>query len=176
MENAIRISGSLDTETDSVSMMLANDLSEDKYTTSGGVMFKFSYQNDFKLELNSVVDIITGENVYGKDLDKKIQFIDDDLKILSPKETIEQALYIILTTTRGSIPEFPGDGYDKTLMTNINRTFTMFPVLFRQLYAVVKKDDTFKSFSLLNIRREEDVLKIDVSVETRLNEVLKFTL
>jgi hypothetical protein len=150
---------------------LYNDLREEDYSPEGGKILKITFRNNSEIVINSIIDSPVGDRVYGIDLDKKIQFKDNDLKILSPKETIIQSFGILINLTKGSVPEFPSDGIDKSILgSNINSV--QYPVLFRQISSLFSKDDTFKDFSISKIDRVNDSIYIEVQARTRLNDVL----
>jgi hypothetical protein len=152
---------------------LENDLIEEDYSPAGGVVLKVSFKNNLEFKIKTVQKAPRGEEVYGRDFDKYIHYNEagDDLDILSPGETIRQAYEVLLRLTKGSVPEFPKDGYDKSLISS-NIHSLQYPVLFRQLSAIFSKDDTFKSFTFNKVSRDVNAVLIDTSVVTRLNEVL----
>lgn len=163
--------GYLNPNDDWVDIALRNDLTEEDYNIDGGVKIKIVFQNNLNYKLNSVIDSISGEKVYGRDIQKKIEFENEDLKILSYKDTIIQAYNILLKTVKGSVPEFIGDGIDKALVgSNINTI--QYPILIRQLADLFSKDDSFIEFSVDRIYREIDHVFIEVSVKTRIGESL----
>lgn len=161
---------------DWVELALSNDLREEDYTNEGGYILKVDFQNNELLILNSVVDSIdTVEKAYGLDIDRKLTFDDSDLKVLSPRQTIEQAANILVGLQRGDNPAFPNDGVDVNKLIGSSLIGISYPTIFRQLSNSFSKDDTFKSFSVINIRQNQDALFVDFSIETRAGDVLNRT-
>lgn len=165
--------GSNDQQNDWVTIALRNDLIEEQYTPDGGNNLIVGYRNKLTVRLNSVVDNITGEKAYGIDIDRKITFEDEDLKPLSYKQTIKQAVDILANLTQGDTPEFPQDGIQSSVVVGSNRASIAYPILFRQFYATFRKDDTLKSLIVTKIDNTVDALQIQFSVETRLGEEIQ---
>lgn len=157
---------------DWVNLSISNNMREEDYDLQGGHIFKFTFQNDYRIQLKSVIDNITVDNLYGKDLDKKLSFVDNDLNTLSPKDTIYQAVNILIGLIKGDVPEFPNDGIDKQLISKLNKSFNVFPSLFRQIYNVFSKDDTIKAITLNDIKIIEDSVRMEIQIETRLSELI----
>ena len=157
-------------QNDWVNIALRNDLREEDYTEDGGVHLKIVFQNNADYKLKGVLDSISGVNIYGKDINKKITYVDNDLDVLGYTDTRDQTFTILLNTFRGSVPEFPNDGFDKGLLgSNVNSI--QYPVIIRQLSDVFAKDDLFKTISISDIHREQDMIFAKISVRTRVGDV-----
>lgn len=165
--------GYSDPNNDWKELALKNDLKEEDYDEEGGNIFKFSWQNDYRFIINTVVDTITKDTLYGKDIDKKIQFINDDISTLNTNKTLYQTINILMNLLKGDNPEFPDDGVDKSLLTKLNRNFNIYPSLFRQIYNTFSKDDTLKSVAITDIKKEQDAIMMEFKIETRTNEVIE---
>lgn len=164
--------GYLTPNDDWVNLALRNNLREEDYTSEGGIKIKIVFQNNLNYKLNSVLDSISGEKIYGIDLQKKLIYENNDLGYLSYKDTMEQTFSILLNIVKGSVPEFIGDGIDKALVgSNINSI--QYPILIRQLVDIFSKDDSFVEFLIDDIYREIDSVFLKLSVKSRIGEVLK---
>jgi hypothetical protein len=167
-----------DPNNDWVEIAQQNSLREDDYDIEGGSLLTITFQNNANLVIQSVIGGVSGEKVYGKDLNRTLSFQDADedgfydLKTESYKNTIFQAYEILIGTFKGSIPEFPNDGINKGLLGG-NRNAIQYPVLFRQLANIFSKDDTFKNFQITGISRSQDKLSLDAKAVTRIGEVLE---
>lgn len=149
---------------------LSNNIIEEDYTKEGGCRMKLSLQNNSVVSINSVVDNLNGKKVYGKDLNREVILEDGDLKTLNYDETIKQSFDILLSTNKGSVPQFPQDGIDKSAFVGRNMNSVSFPSIFRQLVQLFRKDDTFKELSILGVDQLEDSMHIKLSAKTRLDE------
>lgn len=162
--------GSSDRDTDWVTIALRNDLREEDYNTYGGNKLVVSGKNNATIKLRSVVDNIFGERVYGIDLHRKLQFVDDDLLALSYKDTMKQTVEVLANLRRGMTPEFPSDGIS---VNPGNRKNMAFPVLIRQMTQTFRKDDTIQTLSIKNIETKEDALFLNFEVTTRLGDLFQ---
>jgi len=172
LENLSKTVGSVDVENDWIKIALRNDLAEEDYTTEGGNVLSIAFRNKLKINIQSIVDNIDGEKIYGIDINKQITFIDDDLQALSYQDTIKQTVDVLANLRMGHTPEFPLDGVQSKLVVGSNRNSVAYPILFRQLYSTFQKDDTLKSFAVKKIENTEDILEMDFEVETRFGEVV----
>lgn len=165
------IAGSSDKENDWVRLALRNDITEEDYTTSGGTRMKLTAE-DTGPSLDSVVDNLTGENIYGKDLNRTLTFTDNDLEALTPAKTIKQSVEILSQLRQGDNPEFETFGIQTALTVGSNYASFAYPTLFRQLSDTFKSDDTLKSFKILKLERHEDGIFLEFEVESRMGEFL----
>lgn len=151
---------------------IRNRVKEEDYDNEGGNILKISFQRNQDFKIDSVVDNISGKNVYGVDIDKSFAFENDDIKFLTPDETIKQAFKILLGLKKRDNLEFPTLGIDKSSIVGQNLASITYPILFRQLYNTFVTDDTLKSIAITNIEQVDDRIEIEVRAETRLNEVV----
>lgn len=167
-----------DPNNDWYNIAIDNDLTEEEYTTEGGVSMKLSYPRSNKtLQLNSVMDVMIGKKIYGIDLHRKLTFAtqnqDTDLNILSHDQTIKQAVDILIKLKRNSNPDRPFQGLQTNLIVGGNRALFNFPIIIRQLSEVFSTDDTLQNFTVQNIEFDQDNLSASYQVETRLSESFK---
>lgn len=153
-----------------VQIALRNDIAEEDYTPAGGTRLSISMQNGASIQLRSVVDNIAGEKVYGLDIDREISFADDDLSVLSYKDTIQQAVEILAALKQGDNPEFPDEGIQSGVVVGSNRNAIAFPILMRQYYNTFSKDDTLRALKITRLENAEDRLLMEFTVETRIGE------
>jgi hypothetical protein len=172
IEKISRKLGSFDEENDWVKLSIQNDLNEEKYTSQGGVLLNANLSNNFNFDIKNIVDGLTKENLFGKDIQKKIEFTGGDIKTLSGETSLLQTIDTIFSTVKGSIIEFPEDGFENGLIgTNVN-AFN-YPSLFRNLMAMFQKDDRFQSLELIDLIQEKDLVFLKVQVTTKLGSVYK---
>jgi len=168
--------GSPNPQEDSVDIALRNDLREEDYTSDGGVLLKVSLQESGAgVKINTVVDNMTGESLYGLDLPRVLEFSpeDSDFVVLSFKDTVRQAIDILAELRNNDNPEFPTDGISQANAVGVSQNAILFPLLFRQLYNTFQKDDTLSTFSITNIRKDEDYVAVEYEVQTRLGELIQ---
>lgn len=156
---------------------LNNQLNEEDYTYKGGTLLEVNLKGALSsFFILSVIDVINGKSVYGADIQQKIQFIENDLATLSFDQTILQSVAILLNFKRGDAPEYRDLGIQQSVAVGTTRGSLQFPAIFRQLVQVFSTDDSLKDFKLINLRFDQDALKLDFQINTRLDEVLNQTL
>lgn len=170
LESVSEKGGAVDPQNEWINDALNAKITEENYNNEGGLSFDFILKNDSDFILKSVIDIITKDNFYGKDIYKKIIFDSNDLLSLSPKETISQSIDTLINLRKGNNPEFPGDGIDKMLIGTLNQNSSIYPAVFRQIYETFNRDDRFSSISILNLKKENDAVFIEIAIKTKLGE------
>jgi len=150
-----------------------NNLTEEDYTPEGGAFLNVSFRSSFSLTVRAVVDKLSGNNIYGKDIAKKLTFVDNDIVILDPLDTFMQAVDILIQLKKEDNPEFPSQGYNEKLIVGSNVNYLNFPTLLRQLTETFKTDDTISSMRVLDFSRDADAIHIQYEVEGRLGDIQK---
>jgi len=156
-------------EDDWIDLAIKNDVSEEDYDEEGGTLLKVTFSNNRSINITSVVDVMVGLNVLGKDISREIVFENDDIKILTPKNTITQSTKIKFEIRKGTIPEFPEIGIP--IVEGSNYNFLRYPIIFRELSQLFRLDDTFKSIEITDIRRDQDAIFMDVKIKSKLKEI-----
>lgn len=163
--------GSSNSINDWSNIVINNNIKEEDYSFEGGNKLKISFTNNLNYFVDSVIDSISGEKLYGKDIDCNFVFEDNDIVTLEYRNNIIQQTKILLGLVKGSVPEFPLDGIDKGFIgSNINAI--QYPILMRQQSMVFEKDDRYKSISINKFETKDETLMIDLEITTKLDEVL----
>ena len=168
------VAGSSDRQNDWAQLAINNDLREEDYTPLGGTVLSLT-SVDAGPSIDSVIDNLVGENILGKDVNRTINFIDDDLATLTPKQTFQQAIDIYSQLRQGDNPEFPEDGIQAALLVGSSFATFQYQQLIDQLTTTFQTDDTVKSIEVLNITRNQDALFVNFQVESRLGDLLEGT-
>lgn len=152
-----------------------NNLREEDYALNKDTPIQLSIDGVLNLgiRLESVVDVLNGKSIYGKDLHKSLQYDTntEDLRVLSYDDTVLQSVEILLKLRKRDNPDFPELGLQSTVIVGSNRALMNFPIINRQLIETFSSDDTLKQFTVLLLKTVEDNVSIDFEVFTRLNEV-----
>lgn len=155
---------------------LDNQLAEEDYSSQGGNDLQLQLDRNVSLGLivNSVVDILRGKSIYGKDLNKKLTIdpIEQDFLVLDYDETILQSVNILINLKKNDNPDYPTLGLQSAVAIGGTRSALNFPIIIRQLTQVFSSDDTLKNFKVNQIKIEQDNLLVDFTVMTRLNEIV----
>jgi len=151
-----------------VGIALSNNKREEDYDNTGGDAFKIEFTSPEQSELDSIIDVMTSsDKLYGIDLSRDLEFVDDDLLILSYFETFKQSVDNAMSLKKGQNPEFPFDGIDSRIAIGYNYSALSLPVIFRQIIGSVSKDDSIKSFKIINIRNDQDALFIEYETSSK---------
>jgi hypothetical protein len=173
LENVSVLNGSIDFENDWFEIAVANNLKETAYSPESlNTISVTQKRTAFVFDIVSVVDIMNGHNVYGKDLNKTILFANDDLLVLSPKDTIYQAVDILINLKKGDNCQYPNHGRSSMIGPGNAVSMMLSSVLSRQLNDTFANDDTLSSFALTDIKIQGDVAKYAFTITTRLNEFI----
>jgi hypothetical protein len=151
---------------------VSNHLTEEGYTMKGGASLKLNLpviNNGIKVD--AVIAVMQGKAIYGIDIYKKIQFLNEDLTILGYDETIEQSVDILANLKRNDNPAYPNDGLQREVVQGGTRASLNFPIIQRQFASTFATDDTLKNFTVTGIDIDADNLTMNFEVTTRLNEV-----
>lgn len=164
-----------DPQNDWYGIAIENNLSEDDYTTQGGKILDITMENNnnTNMQINSVVDIMKGKSVFGRDVDQNIHFKDDDIAYLNEDDTIIQAISILTKLKKRDNLDFLNHGLQSNLIVGQNKSLFNFPIVERQMQDTFANDDTLKNFRLTQFRFEQDSIYIEFEVENRLNEVMQ---
>ncbi len=157
-----------------VETALENQLREEDYTLDGGALIQVIYKNNASLSINGIVDNIDSANkTYGLDIDQNIGFSNDDLNVLSYKDTMLQSAAILGNLKKGDDPAFPNRGIDVKSIVGQNAKLASlaYPIVFRQLAANFATDDSFKSFKITDVKKDNTEAKFEYTVSTRAGEV-----
>lgn len=167
--------GSDDANQDWSEIATSNSLMELDYTEEGGNVLDVKNTDNRIFNLSSVVDVMVGDNILGKDLAEKILIDADDIEALSTNDTMVQSAGICLEVVRGSVPEFPILGISKQLIGSDVNTLRM-SSLVREVNNNFRTDDSFKSVEMTRSKIEGDVAFYDFRIVSRLNNEINKTL
>ena len=137
-------------------LLLSNQVIEEDYTNNGGRLLNVRVPNDTTFNLENIVDTLSYQNVYGKDIACKLEIQSDGgLKTLEGRDSLQQTYSTIMSTIRGSIPEFPEDGVPDYVFGS-NKNIIQYPIIFRSLLSIIQKDKRFTGLELLDINKDQD--------------------
>lgn len=172
LENISRAIGNESSNDGWYSIAISNDLHEEGYDLSGGNEIKIFFRDGVPVIISDVVDIMNGDNIYGKDIYKVITFEDDDLKSLDPKDAVQQCLDTLVSIRRGSVPEYPEFGIRNIAGSNIMSI--AYPIISRQLRQTIMSDSVVMNVTVSNIEIYGDAVKISAVIKTKLSdEIIK---
>ena len=101
-----------------VSLMLNNDMNENDWEIDKLSNVRVYVSNQTSIVVNSIIDVPIGKRIYGRDMNRKIEFVDNDFKLIEYTDNVEQKCNILLELEQGDIPEFPIFGKDPVLTSS----------------------------------------------------------
>lgn len=163
------------TDFDWVVMAIRNNIREEDYTLDGGLKIKSSFANNSLIQVDTVVDTINEENIYGKDINKKIKFDADnqDFLILSADDTFFQMLDINLNLKKGDNPHFRNDGINSSSLSSSSSNIS-YAIIFKDIYATLSKEDTISSIKITNIVKKDTAIFIEIEILGVRGDVFSF--
>jgi len=162
-----------DSENDWTKIAMSNDLMEADWNVNEGKQLTLYYEKFQRDIVTSFVDNLVGEKIYGKDIDRKITFEYDDLKVLSYKDTVYQCVSIMSNLKQGDIPEYPSLGVNSSLYVGSNIANLQYAAIIRELTRVFSTDDLFINFNVTEIKLVEDSYYVKFEVGTKYQLVIE---
>ena len=153
---------------------LENSLNEEDYTSKGDVALKIASSATKNYNIQSVVDNLTPQNIYGRDIKKKIEFdtFNQDLAVLIESDTLMQSIDILANLKTGNNPQYPNEGIVKDLVVGQPMSQASYPSLIRQLQANFSTDDTIQSVVITDILKDSDTVGFTYEVTTVIEEII----
>lgn len=149
-----------------IDIAFRNNLSESDYSVDTINNLILPLRLTLTQNLTSVIDSsITGEKTYGRDFNKKLTFINDDLEVLSYKDTALQSIDIKNNLQKGDIPEYKNLGLPSNIVGQ-NIILFQLPSLIRQLRQLYSNDDTFTTLTIVKVSFEQTAGIIEYSIQT----------
>lgn len=169
-----KVLGSDNFDNDWVDIAMRNDLSEVEYSKNSHNNLVLSLnRRSTNMDVRSVVDNISGEKIYGKDIDRILTFENDDLRVLGYKDTVNQSVSILCTMKKGDHPEFFELGVSDFVGDNLNAF--AYGTMVRQLGETFSSDDTLVDLIVKVIKPTGTDIYVEFSVSTRLDYVVENT-
>lgn len=163
--------GYSDPQNDWMNIAINNQAKEEDYTLEGGTIFSVVFQNNSNIGLDNIVDSGQGKRVLGKDVAKKISFVNNDLDVVEFEKAIAQSFEIKMNVQRNSIPEFPEYGINNELI-GTNAAALSYPALFRDVLALFRQDKRWSNVNLIDIYRKDDMVFMKIEATSILKDSL----
>lgn len=152
-----------------------NFVSEIDYTRDGGNVMSISSKKTPIKTIESIVDNMVGENLFGKDINRNFVFVDDDLESFSGLKAVEQAADINIRVVKGSVPEFPNVGATKSLIGSPISVIKA-SSLVREIQFSFKLDDIFDKVTMVRNYTVEDNVFYEFNISTKIGLTVNKTL
>lgn len=145
-------------------LILNNDLEEQNYEIDKLSQITAFVNNQSNVVVSTIMEQPIGQKIYGRDINRKISFQDNDLSVVAYEDNIEQKCDILLNLNRGDIPEFPMLGKNITADSYSNYNYAE---LVSDLRDNFFQDDMFESIDVVDIDVKEGDIFVTCNIKTK---------
>lgn len=147
------------------SLILDNDLQENAWEIDKLSSVDAIVNNQSDLVVESILESPVGNHVYGKDINKKLTIVDNDLDVKKYEENVEQKVDTLLTLNRGDVPEMPTFG--KNRLQGQTAGAYNYAELLKDIQTVFAQDDLFDSVEVIDVSLKDSDMTVTCRVKTK---------
>lgn len=148
-----------------ISLIIDNDLQEKDWEIDQLSAVTAFVNNQVDVVVETILEQPVGNQIYGKDIARKITLEDNDIAIKKYEDNVEQKCDILLELERGNIPEMPAFG--KNPLQGTNMANYNYAELVKDLQSVFLQDDLFESIEVTNVEFKDGDLYVTCSIQTK---------
>ena len=156
----------LQANTQWVDLMLQNDFNEADWEIDKLRSLNVLINNRTQIVVTTILDQPIGERVYGSDIQRKIEFVDDDLAIAVQRDNIDQKCVILLELVRGDVPENIMFGKNPTFF-GTNAPIVNYSEVVNDIINTFMQNDLFASVEVTDISFSEGSVTMKVNIQTK---------
>lgn len=146
-------------------LILNNDLEEGDYEIDKLSSITALVENQTNVVVSTIMEQPIGKRIYGKDIQRKIDFSDNDLTIVKYENNVEQKAEILLEINKGDVPEIPNFG--KTVVSGQTYSGYNYGELMSDLQDNFLQDDLFDNVTISDIDYDNGDLYAAVKIQTK---------
>lgn len=146
-------------------LILNNDLEEGDYEIDKLSSITALVENQTNVVVSTIMEQPIGKRIYGKDIQRKIDFSDNDLTIVKYENNVEQKAEILLEINKGDVPEIPNFG--KTVVSGQTYSGYNYGELMSDLQDNFLQDDLFDNVTISDIDYDNGDLYATVKIQTK---------
>lgn len=146
-------------------LILNNDLEEGDYEIDKLSSITALVENQTNVVVSTIMEQPIGKRIYGKDIQRKIDFSDNDLTIVKYEDNVEQKTEILLEINKGDVPEIPNFG--KTVVSGQTYSGYNYGELMSDLQDNFLQDDLFDNVTISDIDYDNGDLYATVKIQTK---------
>lgn len=148
-----------------ISLIIDNDLQEKDWEIDQLSAVTAFVNNQVDVVVETILEQPVGNQIYGKDIARKITLEDNDIAVKKYEDNVEQKCDILLELERGNIPEMPAFG--KNPLQGTNMANYNYAELVKDLQSVFLQDDLFESIEVTNVEFKDGDLYVTCSIQTK---------
>ena len=148
-----------------ISLIIDNDLQEKDWEIDQLSAVTAFVNNQVDVVVETILEQPIGNQIYGKDIARKITLEYNDIAVKKYEDNVEQKCDILLELERGNIPEMPAFG--KNPLQSTNMANYNYAELVKDLQSVFLQDDLFESIEVTNVEFKDGDLYVTCSIQTK---------
>lgn len=148
-----------------IDLMLSNDLNEIDWEIDNLTPINVLINNRTDVVVTTILDTPIGKRIYGKDINRKITFIDNDLLTVEYQANVEQKCDILLELNRGDVPE--NMLFGKNVLPGVTMRQFMYAELVSDIQNNFLQNDLFENVNILNFTFENGSMTAVVEIKTK---------
>lgn len=152
---------------DWVGLMLGNDLNETDWEIDELTSLNVFINNTVDVVVNTILDQPIGKRIYGKDINRKITFVDNDLDVKIWQDNIEQKCDILMSLKRGDVPENMLFGQNAELTIGVTAKNFAYPELVKNLQNTFLQNDLFQYVEVTKFEYENGSMYMYCEIKTK---------
>lgn len=159
------LSQELGSEMTEQELILNNDLEEGSWEIDKLSQITALINNNTDVVVETIIEQPIGRRVYGRDVNRKISFKDNDLSIVEYEDNIEQKCEILLELNRGDVPEMPTFG--KNIISGSSYNNYNYAELVSDIKDNFYQDDLFESVDVVDIGFRDSDIYVTCEIKTK---------
>lgn len=150
-----------------IDLQLSNDMNESDWDIDKLTAMNVFVNNQNDIVVTTILDQPIGKRIYGKDVSRKINFIENDVQIKTYQDNIEQKCDILLGLNRGDVPENMLFGKNLELTVGVAVKQFAYPALVKDIQETFMQNDLFEYVEVTNFQFSEGDMEITCSIKTK---------
>lgn len=161
------ISGNSRDDNSWIDVMLKNDMKETDWEIDRMSSIKASVNREY-LKTSTILGEPRGLKVLGVDIADKIEFADEDLKIVSEFDNLSQKSDILLALNKGDVPENRAFGKNPLIISESVKAIAYAQIV-QEIRASFLQNDLFDSVELKSMEFTQGTLQMGFNIKTKYN-------
>ena len=148
-----------------ISLIIDNDLQEKDWNIDKLSSITAFVNNQTDVVVETILEQAIGNQIYGKDINRKITLENNDLAVKKYEDNVEQKCDILLSLERGNIPEMPNFGKNRLQGTNMSDY--NYTELVKDLQSVFLQNDLFEDIEISDIEYKQGDIFVNCTIKTK---------
>lgn len=154
-------------------LIMNNDLQEQDYEIDKLKEIRALVNNKSDVIVTTILEQPVGRKIYGRDINRKISFTDNDLSIVEYEDNVDQKCGILLELNKGDVPEFPNFGKNLSPGSMLNKI--NYAELILDIRENFEQDDLFEDVNIIDISADKTSGDVSLVVEIKTKYVYSTT-